>query len=151
MASCSRPAPSASSLLSTTPWNLDLINHDEALKPEWWWFLVRECIYVCLNRRELDNGDTLFTCRGEQSMPRHCTETGASRAPVCLTVTCLQVFTAPLIEITCLECSKFKFSTTDENKWQNSSHSTRLHSCIKTSRAFKYYPPDNYKEPHRRG
>ena len=93
----------------------------------------------------------LFTCRGESSMFRHCTETSARRTPVCLTITCLQDFTAPLIELTCFMCSKFKFSTTDENKWQNSSHSTGLNSCIKTSRAFKYYPPDNYKEPHQWG
>lgn len=132
---CSPPAPSASSMLSTTPSNQDLINHEEALGPE--------CMYVCMM--------PLFTCRGEKSVSRHRVETGAGRTPIRLTVTCLQVFTAPLMEITCFECSKFKFSTTDENKWQNSSHSMRLHSCIKTSRAFKYYPPDIYKDPHQRG
>lgn len=55
----------------------------------------------------------LFTCRGEQSVSR---QTGASRTTVCLTAARLQDFTAPLIEIICSEYSKFKSSTTDENK-----------------------------------
>lgn len=76
----------------------------------------------------------------------HCTEPS-----VHLTITCLRVFTARLIEITCFLCSKFWFWTTDENKRQNSSHTERLCVCIKTSCAFENDPPDNYKEPHQLG
>ncbi len=42
-AGCSPSAPSASSVLSTTPWNLDLINHDEALGPDGSWL---ESVYT---------------------------------------------------------------------------------------------------------
>lgn len=76
----------------------------------------------------------------------HCTE-----PLVHLTITCLQVFIARLIEITCILHSKFWFWTTNENKRQNSSHTNRLHVCIKTSCVFKNDPPDNYKEPHQFG
>ncbi len=105
-------------------------------------------MHLCLNRRKLD--DDVWTlaflhlqrctecvqtphgnwCYYNTSLSHHYVSSGS----------------ASLIEITCFECSKFKFSTRDENKWQNSLHSTRQHSCIKTSLAFKYYPPDNYKE-----
>lgn len=110
-----------------------------------WW------LYIMYNTSVIDTAGlwirTIFQLFVHLDLSRvsswHGTEPSAH-----LTITCLRVFKAWIIEITCFLCSKFWFWTTDENKRQNSSHTERLLVCIKASCAFENDPPDNYKEPH---